>query len=279
MIKEIVPYNMPYNTPIRFRYAEYNKDSLFLSTFHIHDEIEIIYVTNGTLICRYNNKERTLSKGDIIIFNKNSIHETEATSETTLYALQIPIEFFVSDNSQLLYALTDTQDVLYLNEEKPQYGEIKGYMESFSLHIYNEEHLTREFTLGYAYLVISFLKKINMISTFVNENDENIPKLLPALNYMRENYKEKLTVSQIAKTVSFNTNYFERIFKKTFNITVVEYINSLRLNKAVRMMFTTEKKLTEISDICGFSSPAHFNMIFKKKYKMPPSAYKKAKRV
>ena len=182
MIKEIIPYNMPHNTPIRFRCAEYNKDSLFLSSFHIHNEIEIIYITNGTLICRYNNKEKTLSKGDIIIFNKNSIHETEANSETSLYSLQIPIEFFLADNSQLLYALTDTQSVLCLKKEDTHYNEIKGYMENFSLHRYNEEHISREFTLGYAYLVISFLKKVNMISTFANKNDENIPKLLPALN-------------------------------------------------------------------------------------------------
>lgn len=278
MNKEILPYNMPHNAPIRFNYAEYNENSLFLSAFHIHSEIEIIYVINGTLTCRYNNKEKTLTKSDIIIFNKNSIHETEATKETKLYAMQIPIEFFISDNSQLLYALTDTLDVLCLEEGNPEYNEIKEYMEKFSLHTKKEENLPREYTLGYAYLIISFLKKINMISTFENKNDENIPKLLPALNFMRENYKEKITVLEIAKTVNFNTNYFERLFKKTFNVTVVEYINDLRINKAVKLLFTTNKKLTEISDICGFSSPAHFNMIFKKKYKMPPSVYKKAKR-
>ena len=277
MIREFITYNVTSDIPLKFRYDKYNEHSLLLNPFHIHSEIEIIYIKEGKLVCRYNNEEKTLTEGDIIIFNKNFVHETEATTNTAYYLMNIPIDFFVSDTSQLLYALIDTYDIFYLKDNTPLHNELKEYLEKFFLHKYKEENPLKEYTLGYVYLIISFLKKINMISTFENKKDENIKRLIPALNYMKENYKEKITVSEIAKTVNFNINYFERLFKKTFNITVVEYINTLRLNKAVKLLFTTSKKLTEISDICGFSSPAHFNMIFKKKYKMPPSAYKKAK--
>ena len=63
--------------------------------------------------------------------------------------------------------------------------------------------------------------------------------------------------------------------KKYYNITVTEYINSLRLNYAANLLVNTNYSLTDIYLECGFSNQTYFSTCFKRTYGMTPTAYRK----
>ena len=71
-----------------------------------------------------------------------------------------------------------------------------------------------------------------------------------------------------------SASYFGLLFKKEVNIFIGEYLMLVRINYAINILCTTNKKITEISDMLGFSSPSYFIKCFKKQTGVSPNHYK-----
>ena len=83
--------------------------------------------------------------------------------------------------------------------------------------------------------------------------------------YIEENYREEdLSLGQIAKVFHMSPNYICRIFKEQAGSTLVNYISSLRILQAKKLLVETDKKIGEISSELVYSSQYYFSMGFKK---------------
>jgi AraC-like DNA-binding protein len=69
---------------------------------------------------------------------------------------------------------------------------------------------------------------------------------------------------------------FCNFFKENYRVTFVEYLNSVRIGHACRLLSDNEKNIVEIAYSCGFNTLANFNRQFKKFKNMTPSEYRKA---
>lgn len=87
-----------------------------------------------------------------------------------------------------------------------------------------------------------------------------------------------MSLSEIAKTAGISVYYMSHIFKKTTSMTVVEYRNAKRLEKAKQLLSKTEMSVTAIALACGFSSQGYFSERFSASCGEPPSAYRKRMR-
>lgn len=58
-------------------------------------------------------------------------------------------------------------------------------------------------------------------------------------------------------------------------MTVTEFLNHHRLNYAVHLLTTTDDTITMISDLSGFNNRSYFNRLFRERYKLTPSEYRK----
>ena len=81
---------------------------------------------------------------------------------------------------------------------------------------------------------------------------------------------ETITVSELAKLCYFSDYHFMRFFKKHMNMTCVEYINNLRLEKAVELFEQGNTSVLDVSLSVGFHNLSYFHRAFKKKYGMTP---------
>lgn len=99
--------------------------------------------------------------------------------------------------------------------------------------------------------------------------------VLSAINYIKKNYKEKITLEILARKFSYSKNYFQTIFKSIIGYTPQEYITNLRIEKAKLILNDPNILLIDISKECGFSSQAYFNYIFKQKTGLTPFEYRK----
>ena len=96
-----------------------------------------------------------------------------------------------------------------------------------------------------------------------------------ALNYIKDNYKSKITVNSLAQTVNLSESHFFSVFKKAMGTSPIAYLNNYRLSIAVEEMLKTDKTITEISNLVGIYDSIYFNKLFKKAYQMSPSQYRK----
>ena len=98
-------------------------------------------------------------------------------------------------------------------------------------------------------------------------------KLKQVLDYIELHYAEPISVSELAKLCYFSEYHFMRFFKKHMNMTCVEYINNLRLEKSVELFEQGNSSILEVSLSAGFHNLSYFHRAFKKKYHMTPLSF------
>ena len=99
--------------------------------------------------------------------------------------------------------------------------------------------------------------------------------LMPALNYIEENYKNDFSVAVLADISGVSQQYLCRIFNQTMNISPNEYITCRRLQEAKLLLTETNIPIKEICVMSGFSDPGYFSTVFRKYEKISPMEYRK----
>ena len=92
----------------------------------------------------------------------------------------------------------------------------------------------------------------------------SVEKLGAVLAYIEAHIMENITIEDLADIVHFHPNYFIKFFRKHLGCSPLQYINRLRLEKAKRLLRTTELTIREITDMIGFNDPAYFSKVFRK---------------
>lgn len=95
-----------------------------------------------------------------------------------------------------------------------------------------------------------------------------------AIEYIRMNYADDIHVRDIADFCRCSESYINHNFKKKMNLSVSQFINHVRIDKAKELIAETSGSFNEISDKCGFSDPNYFSLVFKKLMGLSPSEYK-----
>lgn len=102
--------------------------------------------------------------------------------------------------------------------------------------------------------------------------DERIEQML---SYIQEHYSEKITVQEIASSIHISERECYRLFQTSLGETPVEFMVSLRLQKAQELLRYTDKSILEIAVETGFGTSSYFGKIFKQYHHITPKQYKK----
>ena len=94
-------------------------------------------------------------------------------------------------------------------------------------------------------------------------------------NYVRQHYIDGFTSAQIQEACGLSYKYAGTLFKEVTGQTIKEYQCTLRLRKAEQLLKETNKSITEIAQLTGFSDVFYFSKIFHRKKGCPPGEYRK----
>lgn len=94
-------------------------------------------------------------------------------------------------------------------------------------------------------------------------------------NYVRQHYIDGFTSAQIQEACGLSYKYAGTLFKEVTGQTIKEYQCALRLRKAEQLLKETNKSITEIAQLTGFSDVFYFSKIFHRKKGCPPGEYRK----
>lgn len=92
------------------------------------------------------------------------------------------------------------------------------------------------------------------------------------IQFINEHFSENISLQDAADKVFFNPAYCSRFFKKQTGENFSDYLLRVRMEHAVKLL-RENKKITEISKECGYSSSGYFSRTFKEYYKCTPSEY------
>lgn len=101
------------------------------------------------------------------------------------------------------------------------------------------------------------------------------PHMTEAIRYLEENFREDISLAEIASSVGLCETYFSRLFSKTIGIPYTHYLINLRLGEAKKLLQKTDWTVTKIATDVGFKSLPYFNLVFRKSEKCSPIQYRK----
>jgi len=120
----------------------------------------------------------------------------------------------------------------------------------------------------------------NILETFMdhledNKSQKNIQAIQKAAEYIRQNYRTKLTIDDIAQEVYLSPCYVSRIFKLSLGCTLMEYLTQVRMEEAKKMLKNPKYNVMQAAEESGFEDPGYFTKVFKKLEGITPSRFKK----
>lgn len=120
-----------------------------------------------------------------------------------------------------------------------------------------------------AEMLIKYILLENLLKPYYDDKNATV------LEYIENNYCKPLSIQSISKNTNISKSVLYKYFHATFNCTVNEYINKLRVEKSRELLITTDYSIEQISQMCGFSSVSYYGRIFKKLENKTPFKFRK----
>lgn len=115
----------------------------------------------------------------------------------------------------------------------------------------------------------SYLEQVSLVTHRIS------PAIKLALGYINEHYNQKITLDDVAAHVFLNRSYLSQLFKKEMGVAFADYLETVRINHAKRLISNSNKSMSEIAEYVGFSNQNYFTKVFKKVTGVSPLQYKK----
>ena len=245
-----------------------------------HEQIEILCIREGNLICECDFVHYICKPGDIIIINPCEAH--------AVFPFEKPARF---DCLMIDPRLCGSRDDINVQKFMESYTERRirfvtniGPETEALLHPVIDE-LICEYTAketGYELAVKGNLLRLLAI-LFRREvrQEESIPRrgnyesIAPALQYIAGHYTQDISLADLSSLCCMNRSYFCRQFHEITGKTAMVYVNEYRLAKAKALLLTTNDSICEIAISTGFSDNSYFTRKFKELYGISPSAMRR----
>jgi AraC-like DNA-binding protein len=249
------------------------KHEEFLKTnvpfWHFHPEIELVYVNKGKGKRHIGNHLSYFNNSQLVLIGSNLPHIgyidrlTTNGSETLIQFLPdfLGKDFFKIPEMAAIDALFERakKGIRFNIEIKQRIGakieklvELEGAARITSfIEILNDLATTDDYTLlnanGYAF----------------ESAHQDSDKIEMVYKHINKNFKEHISLDEIAEIVSMTVPAFCRYFKKTTGKTFTKLVNEYRVVHATKLLAESNMSITDVSFECGFNNFSHFNKLFK----------------
>ena len=250
-------------------------------TTHWHEEAELTLITRGNCLYQIDLVDHEVKEGDILFIPPLFLHSISlGTSEELLSETYVFHLNFLGGNSTDICATRYLAPMMnqefsmpcLISPEHPAYASLRKILNQITS-LYDEAVTGYELALKSLFLQAVFLLLQYSEKTDSHDTGTHSDKLKNVLDYIEFHLAEPISISELAKLCYFSDYHFMRFFKKHMNMTCVEYINNLRLEKSVELFAQGNDSILDVSLSVGFRNLSYFHRAFKKKYHMTPLAF------
>jgi len=120
-------------------------------------------------------------------------------------------------------------------------------------------------------------KRIEYVSQSIKSIREkriNNRLIIKAIEYIKKNYKNKITLEEVANELNISPHYFSKLFKDEVGETFIDYLTSLRIQKSKELLAENQLSGKEICFEIGYGDPNYFSRNFKRIVGITPTEYK-----
>lgn len=244
---------------------------------HWHKSFEIDYVINGDLIVEIEDNEQVFQKGEYAVIEPYSVHMSNGKySESHVKYIVIIYSYgflknYFDDFENYSYSIKSDADKEFVKTQLQKIG-----------NTLNTENPLEELTVLAAlislieYIFTNCKTKLSPSAQLRRDVNPVYNYTQVAIEYIKEHYREQITLEEAAKAVGLSTTYFSKIFKTKTNKTFMNYLNEYRMFNAVSDMANYDVTETVAALDNGFPNVKAFIKTFKRVYNCTLREYVKA---
>jgi len=221
---------------------------------HFHERTELIYVTSGTLRLNLNGNVKSIRKGEFCYISGGALHGLEGA--------ECAFELLSFDALSLLGQSPSLKEYIAIAESSLLRTSFcfKG---TLAKRIFSAAKEQNELLVTAA--LCEFYDGISPLCE--NESgphgDTALLQAKAAISYVEENFKEDISLEQIARRAELSPKYFCRYFKALTDRTPIDYLNLCRTEYACKLLLEG-RTVADTAYECGFSDVSYFVRAFKK---------------
>lgn len=273
MRREYVEYQD--NLPINISLVEIKEYPL-----HWKDSIEIVFVLDGEIEVGIDDYSNNLFAGEIEIINIDEVRWFKGlTTNNRVLLVDIEPSFF-----ERFYA--DARNTFFYTDVNPDNKRIdndkniklKEYISRLLFEIEfkpeNYDEKIEEELLSLMYFLLNNYHYLFYEGENLKEDDVQLERHHRIIKYLNKNYMNKVSLQEIADKEHLSPQYLSYKIKDTFGLGFNDFLNQIRVKAATKLLLTTDRSISDISNEVGFSHVRYFNRHFELNYNMDPAEYR-----
>ena len=268
-------------------YQESGEGMLVAPRVH-SNAMEIFEVLFGSVRVQIGTEIFEAVAGDFVYVPPTLVFRVDAVTERSSVRGMIFDESILTANmdnfdNEILYMfhIQSHNRINIFGSAHPVYNTLKSYMqESY------DESASKDVCYKLPIRANIYIMMTAMLRAYCGSRDDsdkivyhNVLRLRPVIKHISENFCKKIYVENLADMINVSADYFTKMFKDSIGKTPIDYINALRINRALKLLCQTDIPVSEIAEAAGFSNPNYFNKTFKQYMNTSPLAYRKASRL
>jgi AraC-like DNA-binding protein len=254
--------------------------------WHFHPEYELVLVTESTGKRFIGDHIGNFGPGNLAFIGPDLPHlyrndPVYYQPGSTLQAKSIVIHFLESSFGENFLSLPETRKLQALFARAQRGLEVTGrtnQLVSEKMHeLVGLKGLVRWIKLLDILHILSESRDCRYISSgyLKGQNETESDRLNTIFEYVMKNFRNSLSVTEVARMVNLAENSFSRYFSLRTRKTFTSFVNEIRLNHACQLLMENKMSISGICFESGFNNLSNFNRQFKNAYQMNPFLYRK----
>lgn len=261
---------------------------------HMHYHLELAYIISGSVRAFIDSDEYLLGPGDICLVFPNRVHrftsEAKKMPDGTLSGCEKYMLFIV--NPDIMPELSKQfsgmpPETPVIHPETPELFETLSLLAGFSVSDNAQKSGVLPSSAPFSGLSPSSIETIRrgyllaFFSNLLGRMKFTLPKpsnssaMQAIVDFCSKNFTAELSLGMLENELHISKYYISHLFSTRMNMRFNDYINSLRISEACRYLRSSDKSITEISELVGFGTQRTFNRAFSKQMGITPCEYRK----
>jgi Transcriptional regulator containing an amidase domain and an AraC-type DNA-binding HTH domain len=287
MINDVLFSNLEYNMsdyPYSITVGEIHEDYMI----HTHDYAELVIILNGEALHIVDDETYKISAGDVYLIREKTAHGFSNVKHLAICNIGIKNDALTVKypdlknlpGYQALYVLEpyyrrEHQFRSRLHLDYPSLQHVISIINNMNDEYNKKEEGFRSMFVSYLLNIMIYLSRI--YPKMKNEYNNKVLTIANAVTHMERCYDKKVRIDELAKKAGVSTRQFNRIFKKNYGVSPVDYLIKLRIDKTALLLSNTDMSIIDIAIENGFCDSTHFARQFKTVLGVTPTAYRKSK--
>jgi len=281
-------YNLPFDDEFALAIRLFHYSSRSHTSFPAwHEQLELFVPLDGRVLFHTHEKQIELAAGDLLVVDNLKLHHVVDFSgfDTRVIVVSFRPQFVYSLGSPSheyaflspFYAGRDRQGrVLSLIEHPRAATALEGLVACGFEEPDGplQRSGCKAFLLTLLFAIARRFASADLEHWEFLRQQQRTLRLKPVFDHLRERYADKLTVADAASLAGMSEARFMKIFKKVAGVTLVAYVNHVRLANGSRLLRETSMTVAEIASAVGFSDQSYFDKRFKRAFGRTPMEFR-----